>query len=179
MNEQSKLEEAQYFYSQMAKEVNNRKSFTHNLSAFLSATRSVLEYAEKEAQNKAGGKQWYEDQMAASLVLKFFTGKRNMNIYSTPVGPLQQATEKLTNTIRFTDSVYVTHLSAEEDVLRQSQPDTSEPTPEAADPPPLALTRYEFAGWIGREDVIALSQRYLDELQRMVEEGICHDILTE
>ncbi len=179
MNEQSKLEESQYFYSQMAKEVNNRKAFTYNLSAFLSATRSILQYAEKEAQNKTGGKQWYKGQMAASPVLSFFTDKRNMNIHSTPMEPLQHTTEKLTSTLRFTDSVYVTHLSAEGNVQHHSPPDTSKPTPEVADPPPLRLTRYEFAGWTGREDVIALSQRYLDELQRMVEEGICHDILTE
>lgn len=54
-NERSKLAEARYFYSRMRKEVDDREAFTCNLSAFLAAARSVLQYALKEAKTKTGG----------------------------------------------------------------------------------------------------------------------------
>ncbi len=179
MNEQSKLDEARYFYSQMAREVNNRKAFAYNLSAFLSATRSVLQYAEKEAQNKTGGKQWYESQIAASPVLGLFRDKRNMNIQSTPIKPLQHTAEKLTSTLRLTDSISVTHLDGDGAVSFQSLPSLSEAISKPPDPPPITQTEYKFADWTGHDDVIVLSRRYLDELQRVVEDAIRHDILTE
>jgi hypothetical protein len=77
-HEKRKLAEARYFYSLMRQEVNDREKFTFNLSAFLSAARSVLLYALETPKNKNGGQQWYDNHIAASSVLSFFRDKRDL-----------------------------------------------------------------------------------------------------
>jgi hypothetical protein len=49
----AKLAEAEYFYGRMQAERYNDAAFLHNLSAFLAAARSVLQYALKEAKAKS------------------------------------------------------------------------------------------------------------------------------
>jgi hypothetical protein len=77
MKEYEKLEEARYFYDRMIEvqknEIkNNRKFFTYNFSAFLSASRSVLQYMcdeikrKMEPTAKQEAKTWYEEKMVAS-----------------------------------------------------------------------------------------------------------------
>ncbi len=56
MYEKDKIIEAEYFYSRMSQEQNDRDAFRHNLSAFLSAARSVLQYALKEAETNTNSK---------------------------------------------------------------------------------------------------------------------------
>ncbi len=63
MREASKLGEAEYFLSEMARVYENHRLFQYNLSAFLSAARSVLQYACKEATSRPGGQAWYEKQV--------------------------------------------------------------------------------------------------------------------
>ncbi len=87
MHENLKLKEAEYFYSQMLKENNKYDYFTYNLSAFLSAARSVLQYALKEAKNKSEGQLWYKYHRNSSVYLKFFTDKRNFSIHQGPIKP--------------------------------------------------------------------------------------------
>ncbi len=56
MHEKDKIIEAEYFYSRMKQEQHDRDAFRHNLSAFLSAARSVLQYALKEAETNTNSK---------------------------------------------------------------------------------------------------------------------------
>lgn len=99
MREYEKLAEARYFYDRMLEvqtnEVeNNRRYFIYNFSAFLSASRSVLQYMWKEIDRnkeptaKQAAKKWLADRAAASPVLGFFKGKRDINIHATPVMPI-------------------------------------------------------------------------------------------
>jgi len=178
MYEQAKLAEAQYFYSRMLVELNDRERFTHNLSAFLSSARSVMQYALEEAEPKTGGQQWYDNHMAASPVLSFFRDKRDINIHTEPVKPVQHTNVALTTTIHLSGSVSITHLDANGNVLYQSPPETHEPELRTPGTPPVVTTRYRFADWAGSEDIVALSQMYLDELRRVVEDGIRNGFLT-
>jgi len=99
MKESEKLEEARYFYDRMIEvqknEIqNNRKFFTYNFSAFLSAARSVLQYMckeigrKKETAARQEAKKWYDGKMVASPVLGFFKGERDINIHITPIRPI-------------------------------------------------------------------------------------------
>ena len=94
-----KLAEARYFYDRMVevqKTViqHNREYFTYNFSAFLSASRSVLQYMWTEIKRnqdlgaKQEAKKWYEERMAASPMCQFFRGKRDSNIHVTPIMPI-------------------------------------------------------------------------------------------
>jgi hypothetical protein len=85
MHEQAKIEEARYFSEQLSALVNERDKFKFSLSAFLSAARSALQYACKEAKDKAGGQAWYDGQVTAKPVVKFFKDKRNVSIHEKSV----------------------------------------------------------------------------------------------
>jgi hypothetical protein len=178
MYEQAKLAEARHFYFRMLAELNDREIFTYNLSAFLSSARSVMQYALEEAKPKTGGQQWYDSQMAASPVLSFFRDKRDINVHFEPLKPVQHTNIAVTTTVHLSASVSITHLDANGNMLYQSPPETHEPEPRTPDAPPVVTTRYRFADWADSENVMTLSQMYLDELQRVVEDGVRNGFLT-
>lgn len=60
MNEQHKLTEALYFLSHLGPSSLDPQEYSFELSAFLTAARSVLQYARKEAITKPGGQEWYD-----------------------------------------------------------------------------------------------------------------------
>jgi hypothetical protein len=68
MNERYKIGEAKFFLSRMEESVEDRVEFRYYLSAFLSAARSVLQYA-KEESSKKGRQQWYDETVAGNDVL--------------------------------------------------------------------------------------------------------------
>jgi len=84
MHEQTKINEAKYFLGQMNIVVNDRAVFNFNLSAFLAAARSALQYAHKEAIPQSGGQAWYDGQVAAKPIVKFFKDKRDISIHEVP-----------------------------------------------------------------------------------------------
>jgi len=75
MYERNKLAEARYFLEQMKINVNSFYAFCYNLSAFLSATRSVLYLVKKEV-TRTSYWTWYETKKQSQIV-KFFIDKRN------------------------------------------------------------------------------------------------------
>lgn len=178
MYAQTKFAEAQYFYSRMLAELNAREAFTCNLSAFLSSARSVLQYALEEAKTKTNGQQWYDNHIAGSDVLRFFKCKRDINIHTKPVKPARQTNVVLTSTVHISGSLSIRHLDANGNVLYQSPPETPKPEPKTPDTQPAVTTQYKFADWPGSEDVMTLCQMYLDELQRVVEDGVRKGYLT-
>ena len=68
MHEQLKIREAEYFFAQMSAFVNDRDAFNYNLSAFLAATRSVLQYAHKEAVTRPDGEGWYAAEIEGYIL---------------------------------------------------------------------------------------------------------------
>jgi len=176
MNEQSKLNEAKYFYSRMLSEAGNRTNFGYNLSAFLSAARSVLQYALKEAQEKVGGKQWYDSQMSASQVLTFFKCKRNINIHTEPVQVNERTSIQFTEEVHISDTVHIRILDQNGNIIEES-PSSQPPTK-----PPSATkvsNRFTFPDWSGPEDVQHLCEIYLRELQLVVTDGQNKGFLTK
>jgi hypothetical protein len=85
MNESQKLAEASYFLSHLAALESDPNAFAFELSGFLSAARSVLQYALEEARGKKGGENWYEQQVKAAPEIKYFRDKRNVSIHGEPV----------------------------------------------------------------------------------------------
>ncbi len=86
MNEKTKFNESNYFYSRMLEEQNSKDNFKNNLSAFLSSSRSILQYALEEAKKIKGGQQWFDD-WAKRPLLAFFRDKRDLNIHVKPILP--------------------------------------------------------------------------------------------
>ena len=178
MNELTKITEAKYFYDRMLAEFDNREVFTFKLSAFLSAARSVLQYALEEAKTKPGGQQWYDRHIAQSSVLSFFKDKRDINIHIEPIKPVQHTKITAKATIYMSASVHIVHRDKNGNVLYESPPEVTKPRPKKPEPPTIVTTEYRFADWTGSEDLITLSKMYLDELQRVVEDGRNESTIT-
>ncbi len=68
MNERYKIGEAKFFLARMEESLHDREAFRYYLSAFLTAARSVTQYARMEAKSK-GRQQWYEETIAGNDVL--------------------------------------------------------------------------------------------------------------
>ncbi len=180
VHKKKKLAEARYFFSLMRQELNDREKFTFNLSAFLSAARSVLQYALEEAKNKKGGQQWYDNHITGNSVLSFFKDKRDVNIHFEPITPMQYTDLVAHNTVHLQESVLVV-IDGSNKILSSSVSEVPKPQPEAreTEPPAVGKTYYRFSDWQGKEDIFVLSEKYLDELQRVIEDGVRNGFLTD
>lgn len=97
-NKRRKLDEASYFFNCMIANELKPGLFQFNYSAFLSAARSVLQYAYEEAlQNynlnpKCRALRWYQKAVAKSDVIKFGRKERDESIHWAPVIPNNSVT---------------------------------------------------------------------------------------
>ena len=184
MHEEEKIAEARYFLSKMGTSLDNPKAFRFELSAFLAAARSVLQYAVKEAAPKSGGEAWYWAQVSGNTEIRFFKDKRDVSIHETPVVPTTNINIVMTEVIRVSDSVSIQVLDKEGRVIHESTTESPPPPPVAAPPPPVAAPppsvslSYTFPDWTGTENVTALCSRYLTALEALVQDGLVKGFLT-
>ncbi|HUT44810.1 MAG TPA: hypothetical protein VMX36_00935 [Sedimentisphaerales bacterium] len=175
MNEKKKIDEADYFLSQMHRTQNIPDNFDYNLSAFLSAGRTVCQYAQKESTNKpgGGGQNWYDTQINSSPVLSFFRDERDFNIHQEPVNPKKDINVVIDNYIGTSLSVTVLDNNLKE----KNHLDLENKAPLKKDN--ISVTyRYYFHKWQGSEDVLSLCKKYLDELKLFVQKGIAQGFLS-
>ena len=131
------------------------KGFTLELSAFMGAARSVLQYAVREAKLKPGGQQWYDQAMADPL-LCFFRDLRNNSIHEVPVRPVTKFTTEAAEFLNIGDD--------DDEIMIHYQHDT-------------IVRRYEFKDRPG-EEIVDLSQSYLKALEAVVDDGITMGWIT-
>jgi len=179
MNEKVKIQEAKFFLSLMVKERENREAFKYSLSAFLTAARSVMQYALKEAKRKSGGLGWYKNRMAKSLILRYFTRKRNFNIHFDPVEPQKSAWIESKEPVSLSGSLHIVLKDKNGKVIETRDILETQPQPEKAGESSFrsGLT-YNFEDWSGGEDVLTLSAMYIQELEKVVEDGIGRGLIT-
>lgn len=168
MNERSKLEEARFFYREMEKAHDDREAFPYNLSAFLSAARSVLQYAEREVDGTPS-QAWYDNTMASSDVLGFFKGKRDLNIHEEPVQPKQDI--HITVSRQLSEGVSLTVRDEEGNIVDEYEDPPDEPGPDEPRSETNVDRRWIFDDWPGNEDTPTLCRQYLDELETFIDEG--------
>jgi hypothetical protein len=178
MFEHEKIREAEFFYAlawdEERKINDNPDRFKWFLSAFLSAARSVLQYAHKEAAGESvptphtpcsstfrwekGGQLWYENAMK-SPVLQYFKEKRNVNIHAQPIEAIKEIS-----------------LAIEESIWMDAMP----PLPGMVGGPVTvtASDKYKFADWSGSEGILTLCDAYLHELRAFVLDGQARGLLS-
>lgn len=173
MHEKEKLEEAKYFYHRMIEKKENISHFKYNLSAFLSSARSVLQYALKEAKTKEGGRMWYNNFVSNNPVLGFFKGKRNINIHTKPIQPQVERNIMIKETIHTSEAISIVVKDKDGNVIGEhnssGEHETNSRQPESV---VVSGTNYKFDDWNGSEDVLILSQIYIQKLEDLVKEGI-------
>ena len=172
MHEKDKLDEARYFLGHL-KELPEPRSFRFELSAFLTAARTALQYAREEAQAK-GVRTWYDTHVAGKPLAKFFKDKRDINIHQTPVLPRASAALTVRDGGCISTSV---HLVARNPEGQITQEVTVGRSPRAHQPNIVAYS-YAFSDWKGPEDVLTLCSKYLAEVESVISDGIAKGHLS-
>jgi len=172
MNEDRKLAEAEYFYEEMRAVQETPEHFTFNLSAFLTAARSALQYAHKQATATPQGQGWYDTAVGRHESIRFFRGKRNVNVHAEPVQPQKRFEVKLSEDLGVLDEateVWIVKAGEPAQHTRSETPRAAPVVREAT--PPSMQVHYRFADWTGSEDAIALCRVYLDAVREVVADG--------
>ena len=191
MHEKEKIEEAKYFYLRMIEEYEDREHFRHNLSAFLSPARSVLEYAMREARLKRKGLKWYDDWMNASPILRFFKKKRIINFHSEPISLRKGIEIAIRETLYISESISVKITRADGKTESRSIPLETKQKPEGSKSSVESKSTYRFDDWMkycqsnnlkdftGNEDVLTLCEKYIQELEKIVKDGVNKGFITD
>lgn len=160
MHEAAKLDEAEYFLKRMASVAEDRNAHTYNLSAFLSAARSVLQFALEEAESKPGGQAWYCSQVTGIPVVKFFKDRRDVNIHTEPVRPIKQIQAQIEDTLHFSSTLEAVVIRDGKPVSKGRPLQQDSRLPEGTNwPYPSKVTMsyaYRFSQWTGSEDLATL-----------------------
>ena len=171
MHEKEKLKEASYFLGRMEATVDDPEAFQHELSAFLSSARSVLQYAHEEATKKQASRQWYETQVSGNAVLKFFKSKRDLNVHTEPVRPSRHIAVSETAHVSISESIRIEIQRADGTTeVRELKEEPPKPIPQETNAE--VTVRYVFSDWVGADDVMGLSHQYFMALEKFVNAGI-------
>ena len=169
-NTRNKLEEAKYFLLRMVEVVTNRTYFKHNLSAFLSAARSVTLIMQNEFDKIDGFKEWYirkQNQMSTDPGMHLMNKKRVMTIHQKPVKPRGQIDVSVKEIITITEHVVAVLTHKDGTVERIEPKQSSHPLPSQSE----TEIRYRwFFEEIPNKDIITLSREYTLKLESIVRE---------
>ena len=181
MHEADKLEEAEILSE--ANGVCRRRpqgAPEHDLSTSLSASRSVLQFASKEATFRSAGQAWYDSQVTSNPAVNFFR-RRRLSIRAEPIRPIKEIQVHIEETLHV-------DIAAEAVVIRNGSVLPSEPQRQASPllegthrPYPSKVTMleaYRFSEWNGTEDVPTLCRMYLVQLHKIVTDSQSKGFLT-
>lgn len=179
-NKRRKLDEASYFFNCMVLNEHKTGLFQFNYSAFLTAARSVLQYAHEEVNPdcnpnaKQGALKWYQKAVAKSKVIKFGRKERDENIHWAPVIPNNSVTV-VPNAIEVTKESNIAVLRGSRLLTITQRPEAELPEPS---PPAEVFYTYTSSRWEGPEDLLRVCRMYLDELEALVKDGISKGYIT-
>ena len=185
MSKKAKIKEAEYFLARMKEKQNNREHFVHNLSAFLSAARSVLQYALNEVDPKENpsakpeAKTWYDNLMSVSSTLKFFKCKRDFNIHVEPVHPSAHFQATFTEKAGISESISIVRRDKDGKIISEYSSEPPKAKPEKPETSIVQEVKYKISDWTGDEDVLTLCESYIQELEKVVKDGISKGFITE
>jgi hypothetical protein len=165
-----KIQEVEYFYSRMIKEKENREDFRYNLSAFLSAGRSVLQYSREVARINPGGQKWYDDRIKKDKYFGYFRDKRNLNMHEKP--PRVNRDYKIN---MLPEKIYIGEAATF--TIKDKNGNTKISTSTKTQPINNAIgeglieSSYSFDDWIGPEDIFQMCGDYLVSLRKFIIDG--------
>ncbi len=164
------LQESEYFLGLMTLTQAERDTFKYNLSAFLSASRSVTLIMQKEYDRISGFKQWWSEKqgkMRHDDAVKLLNEKRVTTIHTQPVRPRAQVDITIKEHVTVSDSVSIVITHADGTVDRRE----SEPTP-----PPVPAKTESNIEWrwyfdeLPKKDVLTLCKDHVAKLDALVKE---------
>ena len=172
VNEDHKIE-AQYFLNRLSDPQLEIREFSFELSAFLTAARSALQYALEEARLKSGGQAWYEDQVKAAKALKFFKEKRDVSVHAEPIIPKKFLNIQMEEKLGIGDFYSIEIINPDGTVVPDAplETTTQQYTPEITRAASSASVTYHFSDWPGQESVAELCAEYLQQVRDIIHSG--------
>lgn len=155
-----KLGEAGYFLSVLKETYEDDNTFAYNLSAFLSAARSITLYMQKQYKRRNGFTEWYrpkQTEMRTDPELAFLNNARAEDIHEETMRT--GATREATATAR----AFITR----EGTRKNKQVEETKPKPPAQSG---SKTVRRFFPRIENGGVIEFCERQLTKLTKLVEE---------
>lgn len=175
-----KFDEAQFFYGHMIQSCKEDSvtEFRYYLSAFLSAARSVQLYVETKAKstNRLND---YNKLVGNNPILGYFRKKRNMSIHCTKV-PTKQKKEiqmRVSIPVSIQSSIEITKYDRDGKLIEVQKRERLKKSSTPKDNSGVISSTQTFSIYFNDrkenddEDVLALGQRYIDELQRFIAEA--------
>jgi hypothetical protein len=149
---EDRLAEAEYFLEKMTKHYADTKALNFNYSAFLNASRSVIQYIFEEVEHKPTKRALYDTFVGKNEVIQFFRDKRNINIHERPV----------TN-----DSRSVTiHANCTYVITGQKE------QPAKNWKPPTSTVVNKITNWNDvEEEIVEACTNYVDEIKKLLADG--------
>jgi len=171
-NTREKLLEAEYFLDRIIEEQSKRDFFQYNLSAFLSAARSITYFMQNEYCKTKGFDMWYANKQAhvlADKTMKFLNNKRVMTIHQKPVKPAAHVTVTASAKIGINVSASAIVTRADGTIEKLGSEGKSKPTSTPAKTEATIEWQWYFHELKGK-DVVTICREYLDKLETLVEE---------
>lgn len=178
-----KLGEAERALNRLRMQVNDQIAFEDNLSSFLTAARSVLQYVFNEL--KLPGRRWYADYISGHNLLQLLSRQRNANIHRKPVDPLLSIETTFFAENPTAEIVGIDKNGNEiESTKKSSPPPSATPTyaseslkyffkdtgSDVKDPLPPERES-ELLGLCQSYDVITLCEKWIGEIRSMLLDG--------
>lgn len=178
MHEQEKLKEAKHFFAKMRKAIDDPDAFHFELSAFLSSSRSILQYGSEEAKTMPRGQAWYDSHVSGNSILQYFKDKRDINIHAEPVKANQQISVTVNEHIHISESLKI-EIQREDGSIEIREHNEPNSTPESKPDDSTIMIKYTFSDWSGTEDVIELCEKYINALEAFINNGQADGFLTK
>jgi hypothetical protein len=172
-----KLLEAQYFLQRMRENSSDRDAFKYNLSAFLSAARSVTFYMQKEFKHTPGFEEWYaaeQEVMRRDPLMTFFVEARNVSLKQQHVPTRAHVGVEITERVTVRPSWEGVVIRADGTRERVETNDPGPPSaPERTDTEPTVEWRWYFEDLppvVDEKNVVTLSEEHVGGLEAIVSE---------
>jgi hypothetical protein len=165
-----KINESNYFLKRMKQTQKQPKIFQYYLSAFLSSSRSALQYLLEQVKTQKGGQKWYDEKMTQSQLLSYFKNKRDTNIHRETIKTSKDVQIVFLETLKVTESFSVVIRDALSNIVGKfSNKNAAENTSEEKVSKIFHI--YRFLDWNGNEDIITLTNDYMKILLTTVKEA--------
>nr|QNO46217.1 hypothetical protein ABPEKODN_00030 [Methanosarcinales archaeon ANME-2c ERB4] len=178
MDTQQKYDEAEYFLEMMKENIEDRQKFRYNLSAFVSAARSVTFVLKKEFSKNPDLDEWYckkQMQMKRDKLFKFFKNKRDYVIHKKgTIDTRAEISETINLPITVSVSFEAIGIKADGTTKNEEYSESPDKLKLVAKPNNTEKTkiRWFFRDWSEPDgDVVTLCERYIKKLKIMVEEA--------
>ena len=176
MYTQQKYDEAEYFLEMMKENIEDRQKFRYNLSAFVSAARSVTFVLQKEFSKNPEFDEWYSKkqmQMKRDNLFIFLKEKRNYVLkMEGTIDTRAEISETIDLPMAPSVSFEATVIKADGTIENEKHSEPPAKPKLTSKPNDTGETKWFFKDWSEPdEDVVTLCERYIKKLKIIVEEA--------